>query len=74
MPHVHHYKLTTTWAGNDGGHFQEMILNPVVTVAEESMIAQATALHHEAHRICYIAASVNFEVKCNPVCDVVKTS
>jgi organic hydroperoxide reductase OsmC/OhrA len=49
-----------------GGQFQEVTLNPVVTVAETSMIDKANELHHKAHEICYIANSVNFEVRCNP--------
>lgn len=49
-----------------GGQFKEVILNPVVTVADKSMIAIAELLHHKAHEICYIANSVNFEVKCVP--------
>lgn len=54
--------------GEDGGRFQEVTLNPVFSVADPSMADRAIALHHRAHEICYIANSVNFEVKCNPVC------
>jgi organic hydroperoxide reductase OsmC/OhrA len=53
-----------------GGQFQEATLNLVITVAEESMIEKAIELHHKAHEICYIANSVNFEVKINSVCRV----
>ncbi len=53
-----------------GGHFEDVTLNPVVTVAEQSMRECAIALHHKAHDLCYIANSVNFEVRCNPVCKV----
>jgi organic hydroperoxide reductase OsmC/OhrA len=52
------------------GKFKVVTLNPVVFVSEESMINKAIELHHEAHDICYIANSLNFEVKCNPVCEV----
>ncbi len=51
-----------------GGSFKEVVLNPEVTVAESSMVERAFELHHKAHEICYIANSVNFEVKTNPVC------
>lgn len=51
-----------------GGSFKEVILNPICSVANENMIAKAIELHHKAHEICYIANSVNFEVKCNPIC------
>lgn len=50
-----------------GGSFTEVQLNPVVQVAEESMVAKAIELHHRAHEICYIANSVNFEVRCEPI-------
>jgi organic hydroperoxide reductase OsmC/OhrA len=53
-----------------GGSFKEITLNPIFHVADESMVEKAIALHHKAHEICYIANSVNFEVKCNPTCNV----
>lgn len=53
-----------------GGSFKEVILNPIFYVADESMVAKAIELHHKAHEVCYIANSVNFEVKCNPICKV----
>lgn len=52
-----------------GGSFKEVTLNPVFKVAEPAMKEKALELHHKAHEICYIANSVNFEVKCNPVCE-----
>jgi organic hydroperoxide reductase OsmC/OhrA len=45
-------------------------LNPVFYVADETMVEKAIELHHKAHEICFIANSVNFEVKCNPTCKV----
>lgn len=51
----------------DGGRFTEVVLRPVVTVAEESMIAPANALHEQAHANCFIASSVNFEVRTEPI-------
>lgn len=53
-----------------GGRFTSATLNPVVTVAQSDMIEKAIALHHKAHEICYIANSVNFEIKNNPTCNV----
>jgi organic hydroperoxide reductase OsmC/OhrA len=53
-----------------GGSFKEVTLNPIVHVADESMVEKAIELHHKAHEICYIANSVNFEVRCNPTCRV----
>jgi len=53
-----------------GGSFKEVVLNPICLVAEEGMVAKAIALHHTAHELCYIANSVNFEVRCVPTCTV----
>ncbi|MFC2185717.1 OsmC family protein [Fulvivirgaceae bacterium LMO-SS25] len=53
-----------------GGSFKEVTLNPIFYVADETMAEKAIELHHKAHEICFIANSVNFEVKCNPICKV----
>lgn len=53
-----------------GGSFKEVTLNPLFYVADESIVEKAIELHHKAHEICYIANSVNFDVKCNPICKV----
>ena len=52
------------------GHFTEVVLHPVVTVSEESMKEKANELHHKAHELCFIANSVNFPVKCEPVAKI----
>lgn len=49
------------------GQFVHITLNPSVTVADESMIAKANALHHEANKMCFIARSVKFPVHHKPV-------
>ncbi len=46
-----------------GGRFTEVVLRPHVTLARGSDAARAEALHHEAHRNCFIANSVNFPVR-----------
>lgn len=53
-----------------GGHFTEVTLNPIFSVSDASMVEKAIELHHKAHEICYIASSVNFDVRTNPVCKV----
>jgi organic hydroperoxide reductase OsmC/OhrA len=50
-----------------GGRFTEVVLRPRVTVASEDMVEAATGLHADAHRACFIANSVNFQVKHEPV-------
>jgi organic hydroperoxide reductase OsmC/OhrA len=46
-----------------GGRFTRVILQPRVTVASQDMIEQALQLHAGAHEHCFIANSVNFEVR-----------
>ncbi|WP_052852487.1 OsmC family protein [Streptomyces avicenniae] len=48
------------------GAFTEVLLRPVVTVAEAGMVEAATALHGPASDSCFIAASVNFPVRHEP--------
>jgi uncharacterized protein (DUF1810 family)/organic hydroperoxide reductase OsmC/OhrA len=50
-----------------GGHFVEVVLRPRVTVASEDMIEAATRLHEDASAKCFIASSVNFPVRHEPV-------
>lgn len=56
--------------GRNGGAFREVVLRPRVTVAEASMIDAATAAHDQAHAWCFIANSVNFPVRHEPVVEV----
>jgi organic hydroperoxide reductase OsmC/OhrA len=53
-----------------GGRFTEVVLAPAVSVAEPGMVAEATRLHEDAHRACFIAASVNFPVRHAPTVSV----
>lgn len=52
--------------GDGGGHFAEVTLRPVVTLAAGSDAEKAKALHEKAHALCFIANSVNFPVRCEP--------
>ena len=45
-----------------GGRFVGVVLRPSVEVSEASMVQAAGGLHDEAHRLCFIANSVNFPV------------
>ena len=49
-----------------GGHFEEVTLRPVVTVAEAEMAERACELHGIASQLCFIANSVNFHVRHEP--------
>ena len=48
------------------GQFSRVILHPRVVVANPSMFEKAQSLHEQAHRMCFIARSVNFTVQHNP--------
>ncbi len=48
-----------------GGKFERAVLRPRVTIANGDK-KTAAALHHEAHRLCFVANSVNFPVDCEP--------
>ena len=50
-----------------GGQFTDVLLRPVVTVCDRAMSERADALHLEAGRLCFIARSVNFPVRHEPV-------
>jgi organic hydroperoxide reductase OsmC/OhrA len=45
------------------GRFVEVVLRPNIWITPESDPDKANALHEEAHRLCFIANSVNFPVR-----------
>ncbi len=49
-----------------GGHFTKVTLRPEVTVTADSDATKAAALHHDAHKKCFIANSVDFPISCEP--------
>ena len=53
---------TMTEAAGTGGHFQEVILKPLIMLSDASMKAKADELHHQANKVCFIANSCNFPV------------
>ena len=56
--------------GGAGGRFTEAVLRPRVRVAAPDMVDRAVALHADAHRACFVASSVNFPVRHEPVVEV----
>lgn len=50
-----------------GGHFIEAVLRPQVEVASAEMVEPARSLHAKASAECFIAASVNFPVRHEPL-------
>ncbi|MEI6411433.1 MAG: OsmC family protein [Bacteroidota bacterium] len=59
---------TMVETADKGGHFTEVILRPRVTVSKSDMIGQTEALHHQAHKLCFIANSCNFPIRNEAQC------
>jgi organic hydroperoxide reductase OsmC/OhrA len=53
-------------ADDGSGAFVRVLLEPVVKIAAGDDRERALALHHDAHRSCFIANSVNFPVDVAP--------
>ena len=56
-----------TLKADGGGHFEKVILFPVVTITGIKMVDKALALHKKANELCFIANSVNFPISHNPI-------
>ncbi len=52
--------------GDGSGEFVQVTLKPRVRLTADSDAEKALELHHEAHRLCFIANSVNFAVEVAP--------
>lgn len=50
-----------------GGRFEEVVLRPRAVLADPGRAGQAGELHERAHELCFIAGSVNFPVRHEPV-------
>jgi len=66
---AYHDDASGTMAENpDGsGQFTEVTLRPHVTITRESDAARAMQLHEDAGKLCFIARSVNFPVRHEPL-------
>lgn len=53
-----------------GGRFVEAVLFPRVALRGDADPDLARGLHLRAHRMCFIASSVNFPVRCEPTLTV----
>ena len=56
-----------------GGHFTEVVLQPEITLAPGADLPRARALHHDANARCFIANSVNFPIRHEPVFNTAPT-
>ena len=56
--------------GKGGGEFTEVVLRPRVLVQSAEMVDAATTAHRKANELCYIARSVRFPVRHEPIIEV----
>lgn len=63
-------EATMTWVG-DTYAFSNVVLHPHCSISAGSDLAVATALHDEAHHVCFIARSVNFTIRHEPVITII---
>jgi len=49
--------------GKGGGRFVDVILHPIVVVANADHVERATQLHERAHEQCFIAASCSVPIQ-----------
>ncbi len=48
--------------GKGGGRFEQVVLHPVVTIADAKHAERAMALHERAHALCFIANSCSVPI------------
>lgn len=58
---------TMAEGADGGGEFTAVTLRPRAVITDSGQANRALELHEEAHRLCFIARSVNFPVSCQPV-------
>jgi len=46
------------------GQFSQVTLRPTVVISNSERLNELDALHEKAHGMCFIARSVNFDVRC----------
>lgn len=48
------------------GQFTKILLQPTIKVEDKTMLEKAASLHSKAHKMCFIANSLNFPVQLKP--------
>ncbi|MEO7029910.1 MAG: OsmC family protein [Acidobacteriaceae bacterium] len=48
------------------GFFKQITLHPKITITDAAFQERAKSLHHEAHELCFLARSVNFDIDIDP--------
>jgi organic hydroperoxide reductase OsmC/OhrA len=70
VDYTDHASGTMKETAENGGHFTEVVLRPIVTITDEAQIKIANELHDQANNMCFIANSCNFPVRHIPSCSV----
>ncbi len=65
--YVDHATGSMTTERDGSGRFTAAVLRPRVTVAAPGMVEAAVDAHHRANELCFIANSVGFPVRHEPV-------
>jgi organic hydroperoxide reductase OsmC/OhrA len=65
--YVDHPSGTIVETPDGGGHFDEVLLRPHVIITTSEKVERATALHERAQALCWVANSVNFPVRTEPM-------
>ena len=65
--YVDHARGSMRSEPDGSGRFTEVVLRPHVLVADPSMLQRAARAHHRANQLCFIANSVNFPIRHEPV-------
>jgi organic hydroperoxide reductase OsmC/OhrA len=66
IAYVDHAEGVMEEANDGSGRFSLVVLRPQVTIAGTPQREKCHQLHEEAHRMCFIANSVNFPVRHEP--------
>lgn len=67
MTYEDHAEGTMVMDEQGKGRFTEVVLRPHITITSRSDADTAAELHEDSHESCFIANSVNFPVRCEPV-------
>ncbi|MGB5113350.1 MAG: OsmC family protein [Mycobacterium sp.] len=61
-----HPSGTMAQTEDGGGYFTEVVLHPTVHISDALHADKLAEIHERAHHLCFIANSVNFDVRCLP--------
>ena len=61
--YVDHAEGTMIETADGGGRFEEVLLRPRISIEGDPGAAAVDAVHHQAHKLCFIANSCNFLIR-----------